>query len=59
MGEEIDMDSKKEKRAKIKVVLKKYQSPVLIMYGKLSEITAGGTSPGDEGKGTGNETKMP
>jgi hypothetical protein len=34
-----------------------YTPPAVITYGKLTELTASGTTPGGEGTGTGNKFK--
>jgi hypothetical protein len=36
---------------------KTYSPPAVITYGKLTELTASGTTPGTEGTGTGNKFK--
>lgn len=38
---------------------KRYQAPVLVIYGMVAELTQSGTASGKEGSGTGNSVRKP
>ncbi len=50
---------KKQDKPNVTTTKKTYRKPNLVRYGDVQKITKGGSVDSPEGKGTGNENKMP